>query len=217
MSGTRVNLLPRETEEREAGRRAMAGLAVVGLVFVAILVGLFFLQNSRVNDAEERLRAAEDRRAEVQAEVQDLQAYADLAQRRDTMLEVLTATMSTEVSLAGILQDVAAVMPNDAALTNMTVSMFTDPQTNEEFDLGGPAFGQLSASGETLRGHAPGVERFVIEFDKVAAFFNIYVSNSTQEIDEDLPVEITTFNIQADLGPEVFTARYLDGLPEGLR
>lgn len=217
MSSTRVNLLPREAEEREAGRRAIAGLLVAGLVFLAILAGLFFFQTSRVSDAEDRLAVAEQRRDEVRGEVRELDTYADLQQRRDDMIEIVTATMATDVSFAGILQDVAAVMPNDAALTSLTVAMFTEPERDQDFDYGGPSFGQLTANGETLRGHAPGVERFIIEFDKVAAFFNIYVSNSTLQVDETSPVDVTVFNVQADLGPEVFTGRYLDGLPEGLR
>lgn len=212
MSGTRVNLLPREAEEREAGRRAMAGLLIVGLIFVAILVGLFFFQNSRVNDANNRLAEAEAERDRLQAEQRELDRYADLEQRRQASVETLQLAMGTEASIAGIMQDVAAVMPNDSALTTLSVTLAAGAQAPENFDFGGPSFGQVTGAGETLRGHAPGVERFVIEFDKVAAFFNVFVSSSN--LDED---GIATFSFQSDLGPEVFTARYLDGLPEGLR
>lgn len=217
MSGTRVNLLPREAEEREAGRRAMAGLVVAGLLFLAVLAGLFFFQNSRVNDAKDRLETARAERDEAQAEVRELQAYADLEDRRDLMTEVVQTTMSAEASIAGVLQDVAAVMPNEAALTSLTVSILPAPEEGEEFDFGGPAYGRILGQGETLRGHAPGVERFILELDKIAAFFNIFVSSSTLETGENVPIDITTYSFEAELGPEVFTGRYLDGLPEALR
>lgn len=212
MSSVRVNLLPREAEERERGRRAVAGLVLVGLVVVAILVGLFFLQTSRVSDAENRLAEAEAERDRLQVEVRELERYADLQRRRDASLEVLTLAMGTEASVAGILQDVAAVMPNDAALTTLAVTIASGATPPEGFDFGGPSFGQVAGSGETLRGHAPGVERFIVEFDKIAAFFHVFVTSST--VDEG---GISTFSFNADLGPEVFTARYLDGLPEALR
>lgn len=190
----------------------MAGLAVAALIFVAILVGLFFFQNSQVNDANNRLAEAEAERARLQGEVEELDRYAELEERREASLEVLQLTMGTEASLAGIMQDVAAVMPNDSALTNLSVTLAAGAQPPQNFDFGGPAFGQITGTGETLRGHAPGVERFIIEFDKIAAFFNVFVSSST--IDDQ---GIATFSFNANLGPEAFTGRYLDGLPEALR
>lgn len=208
----RVNLLPREAEEREARRRSIGIVAGIGVVVVAILVGLYFLQVSRVDDAEEELAEAEAVRAELQAEVEGLQQYADLRTRRDAAIEVVTTTMASEISMAGLLQDIAAVMPNEAALTTLSVAVTLPPTPPAGFDFGGPSLGRLTVGGETLEGHAPGVERFLIEFDKVAAFFNVFVSSST--VDEE---GIAVFNVESELGPEILTGRYTDGLPEELR
>lgn len=208
----RVNLLPREAEEREARRRAI-GIGAVGLlVLLGILAGLYFFQISRVNGARDQLAEEEAERDALQAQADQLAPYADLATRRDAAVEIVTTVMAGEVSLAGVLQDVAAVMPNEAALLNLSIAVATAPEPPAGFDLGGPAFGSLTASGETFGGHAPGVERFIIEFDKIAAFFDVFVSSST--IDEE---GIATFTLEADLGAEILTGRYLEGLPEELR
>lgn len=210
----RVNLLPREELERERRRRALMGLAVAGGVLVVVLVGLYLLQAGRVDRAEEQLRAAEERRGQVQAQLRALDQYAELERRRDEAVDVVKATMATDVTFAGVLQDLAAVMPNEAAMTTLTVTMAEAEEAGaaeEGFALG-PSSGAISGTGETLRQHAPGVERFLLEFDKIAAFFNVFLSNST--LDEE---GVTVFTFEADLGPEVFTGRYLDGLPEELR
>ncbi|HEX2027495.1 MAG TPA: hypothetical protein VHF25_05795 [Nitriliruptorales bacterium] len=211
----RVNLLPREELERERRRRALVGLGVAGGALVVVLVGLYLLQAGRVDRAEEQLRAAEERRGQVQMQVRALDQYADLERRRDEAVEVVKATMAADVTFAGVLQDLAAVMPNEAAMTALTVTMAAaegegDPAA-EGFAFG-PSSGTISGTGETLRQHAPGVERFLLEFDKIAAFFNVFLNDST--LDEE---GITVFTFEANLGPEVFTGRYADGLPEELR
>lgn len=207
----RVDLLPEDIERRERARRNRALLALAGLVFVAILGGLYFLQVSRVNDAQERLEQAQRDRDDLQAEVNELSEFADLGQRLEQSNQLLTTTMGGEASFAGILQDAAAVMPNDAALTTLSVTLAEGEAQPAEVGEAQPTFGQITGSGETLEGHAPGVERFLLAFEKVAAFFNIFLSNST--IDEE---GIATFQFEFDLGPEILTGRYDDGLPEAL-
>ncbi|MDQ4131406.1 MAG: hypothetical protein M3133_10550 [Actinomycetota bacterium] len=217
----RVDLLPTEAAERERRRRAVGALVAAGLVFLAVLVGLYFVQLARVNEAEEDLRVAEEERNRLQGEVRELQEYADLDARRERAVNAVKTALATDVSFAGVLQDVAAVMPNDAALTSLSISMRTTPGMQqqpaaEEQRLGevsGPSFGTISGTGETVRGHAPGVERFLLEFDKIASFFNVFVTSSADDVD----VPVTVFNFEADLGAEVFTGRYLEGLPEELR
>lgn len=212
MSGVRVNLLPREAEDRERQRRARGGLIAGGLVLLLVLGGLYVLQLWRVGQAEEELRLAEERRNELQQELDRLSEFEALQRRRDDAVEVVETTMSHEASFAGILQDVAAVMPSDAALLDLSATVTVEPQPDQEFALGGPSWGTITGSGETVGGHAPGVERFIVQFDKIAAFFNIHVSSST--VDED---GFANFSFESQLGPEIFTGRYLDGLPERLR
>ncbi|MBW3663971.1 MAG: hypothetical protein KY469_12790 [Actinobacteria bacterium] len=201
----RVNLLPREVEERNVARRQRGLLAVVGLVVVVLLGLLYWMQIGRVNDKRDELAQAEQSRDQLQAEVQALQAFADLETELAAKNELIASAMALEISVAGLLQDAAAVTPSDMAF--LTLSATLQPAEEE-----GTSFGQVTASAETLLGHAPGVERVLLSFDKVAAFREVFFSSSS--LDE---VDITTFTFDFFLGPEALTGRYLAGLPEELR
>ena len=76
------------------------------------------------------------------------------------------------------------------------------------------SLGTLVAVGRSLNDHAPGLERLLLEFDKVAAFHDLFFTSSVLEEPE---TPYPTFTVEAQLGPEVLTGRYLDGVPEDLR
>lgn len=215
MSTVRVNLLPREIKERERARRRMGLLAIAAVGYLLVFVALFFVLDARVNTAEDRLAEAEAERQRLRSEVSTLQEYAELAERHEATATTLRDVFFHEASYAGILQDVAAVMPTDAALTDIAVDTTAAGEAQEEDGEQAAApesFGAIRGTGETLEGHAPGVERFMLEFEKIAAFFQVFVSSST--LDEE---GIATFTFEAELGPEILTGRYVDGLPETLR
>jgi hypothetical protein len=73
---------------------------------------------------------------------------------------------------------------------------------------------RIVASGESLFGHAPGLERVMLELDKIGSFFDVYFTNS--EIDEDDP-DVTFFDLEVDVGVQARTDRYEQGVPEELR
>lgn len=203
----RVNLLPREIERREAARRARALAALVAVLVVAGLAALYWWQLQQVNDRKAQLAAAEQRRDELQAEVRRLDEFARLEQTLQETDQLVATAMARELSLAGLLQDIAAVMPTDAALTTLTVTLRTAAAAEEATD-----FGQVVAAGESLNRHAPGLERLLLAFEKVAGFRDVFFTTST--LDEE---DIATFTFDFFLGPELLTGRYLGGVPEELR
>lgn len=206
----RVNLLPGEVAERNRAARQRAGLAAGAVGFVGVLGLLYLVQLNRVGDAQEQLEAEQARVAELQADVAELQEFQELASRRDAADTLMAGAFADEVSFAGILQDVAAVYPTDAQLETLTVALATEA----EAQLGAVfvPIGRVTATGATLQGHAPGLERLLLELDKVASFSNVFFSNSTQSEEG-----IAAFTLDVDLGDDARTGRYADGLPEELR
>lgn len=204
----RVNLLPAEVDARVRASRARAGAAVAGVGVLALLGAVYVWENSRVNDVKAELAAEEEVLAALQAEVQEFADYAELDRRAGDSAEILASALAGDVSFAGLLQDVAAVTPEDVEYESMTVTL-GEPVAS----LGDvrPAFGELTLVGAALD-HAPGVERLLIELDKVAAFGDLFFATGFDDEFGDI-----TFTVTADLGPEVFTNRYLNGLPEALR
>ena len=214
MSDVRVNLLPREVEERNRERRQRGLAIVVAVGLLLVLVVLYLVQAGRVSDARDQLALEQQRVSELQAELAELAEYRELETRRQTAFDLLAAVLATETSYAGVLQNLAAVFPTDAELTDLTLATLDVEGglvTPELGDVRIP-YGTLTASGRTLARFAPGIERLLLDLDKIAAFTEVYLTAST--VDQD---DAVAFTIEVDLGEELRTRRYAEGLPEGLR
>jgi hypothetical protein len=72
-------------------------------------------------------------------------------------------------------------------------------------------------NGKSLESHAPGVERFLISLDKVASFVDLHVSPPRSRATRRTPTTGPSPSVDGQIGPEVLTGRYDDGLPEELR
>lgn len=211
----KVNLLPSDRAEREAAGRARG---YIGLGFVALAGGLgvlYFLGTQNVTAAEGRVAAEQDTLTALQADLAGLEEFDALSVRASDANEVIQAAMGGEVSYAGILQDVAAVMPPSADLESLTIS--TGQVINRDLGDTRQAIGRLAMGGRSIEGHAPGLERFLLEFDKIAGFSDAFFTSSIRGEVEGLTLDIIDFDVELDLGPDTLTARYVDGLPEVLR
>lgn len=196
----RVNLLPSEVGQKNAARRLQGLVGVAGLGVLGLLALLYFWQVGQVNDAREVLEAEQAVVADLRDDVQELSEFQRLRNQGDTVNSMISALLSGEVSYAGILQDFAAVMPSDAAVEDISIAAD---------EAGGAEFG---ASGVSLLGHAPGLERLLISMEKAAAFENVFFGSSS--IDEN---GFATFDFSFQLTPLILTNRYIDGLPEVMR
>jgi hypothetical protein len=211
----RVNLLPQEQTARQAAARQRNGVIAGGVAVVALLGVVTLWQNGRVSDAEDRLAAEQTVLAGLQAEENELGEFAELESRTAESDQLIVEALAGESSFAGVLQDVASVMPADAQLESLTLTVAppvpgTEPETGTE----SASLGTMVAVGKSLNDHAPGLERLLIELDKVAAFHDLFFTSSVlEEPDDPYP----TFTVEAQLGPEILTGRYFDGVPEDLR
>ena len=198
----RVNLLPGTVRESDAAARQRVGAGLVVLVVIVALAAATFIQRGTLSDAEDELVDAESELAAAQAEVAELAEFDDLEGRLADADALLESAMGDDVTLAGILQDIALVVPNEGAFISLAVNI--EPE--------GAVIGSFSANAEALEQHAPGVERFLLQLERPAGFRGVFPGGST--IDED---DIATFSVVVQLGPEYLTNRYDDGLPEVAR
>lgn len=200
----RVNLLPRATKESARSTQQRVIAAVLVFLLLAGLTGASLWQHGTLRTAEDELADARQELAAAQAAVAALADYAELERRLDEDRELLVTALGTQVSLAGIMQDLSLVMPAETDLRSLSISLAV-VQTEEGVI---ESVGAINASGESLDGIAPGVERLLIRVDQVAGFRDVFVSSASID-DED----ISTFNLDMQLGPEHLTNRYVDGLP----
>lgn len=210
MSDVRVNLLPEDVRRKGAESRRNVGVVAAFGVLILVIGAVYFWQLQRVDSAQAVVDEEQAALQALQAERAELQEYEELRTLREEGDQVVRVAMGREASAAGVMQDIAAVMPSDAQLDSLTMSM-TEPTPPDLGDVR-ERYGTISMTGRTRLGHAPGLERFLLEFDKIAAFSDLYFSDSS--IDE---IGAASFNVDVDLGPEILTGRYAAGLPEELR
>ena len=210
----RVNLLPRETYARQAAARQRMLVGLAGLALLALLAGAYVFQMNTLSNARDERDVAQAELDELTAREAELAEFGDLEERVEQRQQLIATALAGELSYASILQDVAAVMPSDAALTEVDVTAVADAGPDGEAVR--EIVARIVADGESLQGHAPGLERLLLEFDKIAAFFDIYVTDSVLD-DEDDDEDVAVFTFEVDVGEEARTNRYAEGVPGGLR
>lgn len=213
----RVNLLPREFEERSRQRRMIA----LGILFVAawtaVLAFVLLGKLASVDSATDDRNLAQMQVNQLQAEINALSAFQDLAAQLASGNQVLTAAMANEVSWAQLLNDIALTVPTTASLTEIEGAILDLPPTQVdeagvfvESDEGN--VGVLTVEGYSIERYAPGVESVLLRFGEVDNFFQQYLSTAGVRAIGD--VGVTTFTADVRLGDTARTQRYAGGLPE---
>jgi hypothetical protein len=209
----RVNLLPESTRVRaKNGQQRIVAMGGFAVLVVALGAGYWF-QLDRVADAEAELLAANEVVTFRQSELADLAPFEELETALVRSNDALTSALGREISLAGVMQDVALVTPTDVALTSLEF-VVTEDILAADGQVVRPAVARLVVTGETTSDHAPGLERMLVGYDKIASLFNVHLASTS--VDEEQP-DVLLFNLEGDLGEDVRTGRYVNGLPEGFR
>ena len=134
MSDARVNLLPDEVRKRGESNR-VNGLIGVGFIVLLVLVAAgWWVLKSRVDDAKAELATEDQVVATLRADLADLNEFQQLQARVASTDGDMQVVLGGEVSLAGLLQDLAAVMPSDVELTDLsiTVDLAADPTLGDQ-------------------------------------------------------------------------------------
>ena len=203
----RVNLLPETTRERDRQASARVAVVVILVVVIAGLGGVYWWLTTEVANAEEELAEARQVTRELEAEEAELAAFADLERLRDLTSDRVSDTLAGEVSVAGFLQDIALVMPGDAQLDSMTATL-------EDFDPEITTVGTFTMSGKSLRLHAPGVERLLLEFEKAATITDPFLNTSTLDEPDET---VVSFSLDGRVTATALTDRYTQGIEEVIR
>jgi type IV pilus assembly protein PilM len=120
-SGTRrINLLPLEIEVQRKARRQVVGVGAGVALFALVLLALWAMRTSQVADAEDAAVNAEIRTGTLNdqiARLQDVEALqSEISARQQTVGEVLAG----DVAWTRLIQEVAAVLPEDVWLTSFS-------------------------------------------------------------------------------------------------
>jgi hypothetical protein len=210
----KVNLLPRELAADRAARRITGITVGVVLLFVVLLGFLYMAKLNEIAQAEDERDAAQAEVSRLQAEIAQLEQFRQLANEFEARNALLASAMGNEVSFARALNDLSLAFPATSSLRGMTMTA-ADPAAvapqAATVDFG-EAVATTTFEGYSTERFAPGVETVLVEFDKVATFFNTFLT--TAQLEEIGTTEVTTFNGSLQLDEDALTRRYEDGLPE---
>lgn len=211
----RVNLLPREIEERARARRTTSWV-IGGVAAYAALLGLLYIAKiGDVNAAREERDSAEATVAELEQELASLEEFAELDRQVNARNRLLAAAMGEEISWARVFNDLALTFPPSSSLVSLEAAA-EDAATGGTTatpapDGTGDSVAGLTFQGYSVERYAPGVERVLVRFDEVETFFNTYLSEAAEEPRGD--TEVIGFGGTIQLNDEAYTRRYADGLP----
>jgi Tfp pilus assembly protein PilN len=182
----RISLLPTEIEvERQARRQVVVAGAAVAL-FAALLLALWSVRAGEVADAEDAAAAAETRTDTLTdqiARLHDIEAMqSEIAQREQTV----SAVLEGDVAWTRLIQEVAAVLPEDVWLTtfNGTRGSATAPGS---VTFGGMGYDHASTA------------RWLIRLADVGALSGLWVPSSQKT--EGGGRDLVTFSSNATLTP----------------
>lgn len=207
----RVNLLPASTRAHGRAVRQRGILAASSLLLVLLLGGIWFWQGTRINDAEQRLADAERETALLRSQVTDLALFGDLRDEVNRLDGAVADTLAYEVTVAGLLQDLAASVAENAQVDNLNVTLLDEPERDPI--TGQLAIGTFTMSVQALSVHAPGVERFLLGLDQQLSFFDVHVSTSTIDAEREDELDVVTFSVDGRLSEVLLTRRYALGVP----
>ena len=224
----RVNLLPGEVHERRLVQRWRAGMGAA-LAVVLALLGLWYALEARqlghARKEADRERAVADGLRTRQAQ---LQPYAELQAQVAAVTQLRGVVYAHEIRFSGVMQDLAAIVPGNVWLTEMSVGAKDAGGTGATSNIGGgqqaaaapgsPGAGAPVASitfsgiglghvdvGGFMRALAKGPTR-----DGERVYLNPYFTSSQKAGSAGGPATVN-FSASVDLSSAAYSGRYQPG------
>ena len=199
---SQVNLLPPEILEGQRWRRVTGLVLLAGAVVLGLILIVYLAQVNTLGGVRDEIAAQERTNAQIRSQIAELQRFEDLQVRAQAKQELLASAFVGEASFSGLLMDLSRVIPSDAALSSLSVSVA--PPTGEE-DVEAVATGFVGAI--STAGDAEGFDSlstWLTRLEQVEGWVNPWMSTISRR---DQGGSIYTFSSGVDLTPDVLTER----------
>ncbi|HSL11836.1 MAG TPA: hypothetical protein VLA82_11035 [Actinomycetota bacterium] len=213
---SQVNLLPPEILEAQRWRRTTGLVAAAGAVLLGLIFLFYLMQVGALGSARDDVEAQEATNQQLRAQIADLQRFEDLQVRAQAKQELLAAAFRGEASFSGLLMDLSRVIPSDAALNSLAVTITPptaegDPAVDPAADPAAPGFvGAITTAGEAQGFDT--LSTWLTRLEQVQGWVNPWMSTIAQR---DEGGTIYTFASGVDLTPDVLTQRGRGAADEG--
>lgn len=200
---SQVNLLPPEIRQRQQTRRVAFLIAAGGIALLLVILFVYLLESNSLSGVNDDIEAQNGINAGLQGQIADLQRFQDLQTEADAKKLLLSTVFADELSFSGALVDFSKVIPPDAYLTSLTITVNpvgTAPEGEPTTIVGSIAFSGQGASADTV---ATLLTR--LEFD---GWVNPFVTTVTRPGTGD----IVQFTGTVDLTVDALTERGREGI-----
>lgn len=208
---SQVNLLPREILQGQKTKRLTLMVIVAGAVVLALIIGFFLLQGTRLGSVNDDIAAQQQQNQQIQDQIDGLQRFEDLQVQAQQKESLLNAAYAGEVAMSGLLMDLSRVIPGDEYLTSFSVTLQTTAPTDTTGVTTGTTFvGTMSADGEAIGFNTLSV--WLTRLEQVQGWANPWMSNISAL---DAPPDSYTFSTSVDLTQDAVTQRGAAGVIAG--
>ncbi len=142
---SQVNLLPPEIRQAQAARRRTALVWLVGIVVLAAVGFVYFLQTMNLSRVNGDLRAQQEINAQKQAEIASLSEFADLQTEIQSKRTLLETVLANDVSWSGVLLDLSRIIPDPAYITTLNGQVSVQTGTVSVAPAAGEAAGLIGS------------------------------------------------------------------------
>lgn len=208
----RMDLLPVAYVERRRARRNIALVFVLGGVVVLLLVGWFFLLTGQVNDAQDELATVEATNQQLEAEIAELQRFAELEAEVQAKRTALQTVFAGDIDWPAMMTQIAMVIPGDVWLNSFSTSAGVTEgaapvgsETNAIRLTNKSPIGRISFEGNSVC--MPGVPRWLIRLGTVKDFSAIWLTDAA-EADSRPGCEPVTFSSTVELDDSALSNRF---------
>ncbi|MBI3648788.1 MAG: hypothetical protein HY240_08575 [Actinobacteria bacterium] len=197
---SQVNLLPPEIRQRQQTRQLALTVLAGGAIVLLLIIFAYLLQARSLASVNNDIDAQRRINAGLNGQIADLRPFQDLQNEAQAKRQLLAAVFSNEVSFSEGLLDVSRVMPADAYLTSLTVTINPPAQGTT---TGTPTgiIGSIAFSGEGLS--ADTVATLLTRLERVRGWANPYVTSVIRPGSTD----VVQFTGTVDLTTDALTKR----------
>lgn len=214
----RVELLPARYAAQKKERRSVGAIVIAGLLALLLLLGYWFLLGGQISTERNRLAAAQSENALLQAQIAELQRFAELEAEVQEKRVALQSVFLGDINWPSLLTEVAMVIPGEVWLTSMNGSAVAaeggsavGTETAAIRISNDAPTGRLQFTGTSLT--LPGVAKWLIRQGTSEAFSAVFLNTAT--VTETTPEEqgSVTFDSTLELNAEALSDRFQRVLP----
>jgi Tfp pilus assembly protein PilN len=169
---SQVNLLPPDIRQRQQTRRVAFLIAAGGVALLLLVLFVYLLASQSLNGVNDDIAAQTAQNAKYQAQIAELQRFADLKNEAAAKTLLLNSVFADELSFSGAMLDVSRVIPSDAFLSSLTITLNpVGTATGETTTI----VGTLAFSGEGAS--AESVATLLNRLENVTGWVNPFVTS----------------------------------------